>query len=57
MGGPLVLNDAAGATTARRADVARVRLIEEIAYNDWRSDWRATLFAHSRVPPTRPDLR
>ena len=49
MNGPIVLNDAAGAGADRRAEIARVRLVDEIAYNDRRSDWREALAA--RIQP------
>ena len=49
MAGPLVLNDAAAASAARRAEIARVRLAETPAYHDRRSDWRATIA--ERVQP------
>lgn len=49
MAGPIVLNDAAAAKDERRAEIARVRFLEEIAYNDRRSDWRRSLL--ERVQP------
>ena len=42
---PIVLNDAAAAKAARRAEIDRVRLLDEISYNDPRRDWRETILA------------
>ncbi len=48
-GGPIVLNDTRGASAERRVEIARVRMADEIAYNDRSSDWREALAA--RIQP------
>ncbi len=49
MAGPIVLNDAATALAQRRAEIERVRLLDEIDYKNPRRDWRDTLLM--RVQP------
>lgn len=45
MAEPLVLNDPAAANAARRAEIARVRLLPEPIYQDRRTDWREAIAA------------
>ena len=45
MAGPLVLNDAALANAARRAEIARGRMAPAPVYGDRRTDWREAIAA------------